>query len=73
MSRLPVLKAEEIIRKLQRVGFDIDHVTGSHDIRRHANGRQTVVPSHVGRDIKRGVLRAIIRQTGLTVEEFLDL
>jgi predicted RNA binding protein YcfA (HicA-like mRNA interferase family) len=73
MSRLPVLKAEEIIRKLQRVGFDIDHVTGSPYIMRHPDGRRVVVPYHGGRDVKRGVIRAIIRQTGLTVEEFLDL
>ncbi|MCS6806990.1 MAG: type II toxin-antitoxin system HicA family toxin [Blastocatellia bacterium] len=73
MSRLPALKPDEVIRKLQKVGFQIDHVTGSHYILRHPDGRRVVVPYHAGRDIKRGVLRAIIRQSGLTVEEFLKL
>ncbi|MGH8508562.1 MAG: type II toxin-antitoxin system HicA family toxin [Gammaproteobacteria bacterium] len=34
------------------------HITGSHYIMRHPDGRWTVVPYHAGRDIKRGVLRA---------------
>jgi predicted RNA binding protein YcfA (HicA-like mRNA interferase family) len=73
MSRLPALNADEVIRKLRRAGFEVDHITGAHYIMRHPDGRQTVVPYHGGRDIKRGVLRAIIRQAGLTVGEFLDL
>jgi len=73
MSRLSPLKPDEVIRKLEKAGFRIDHVTGSHYILRHADGRRVVVPYHAGRDVKRGVLRAIIRQAGLTVEEFLKL
>jgi predicted RNA binding protein YcfA (HicA-like mRNA interferase family) len=73
MSRLPALDAEVVIRKLRRAGFELDHITGAHYIMRHPDGRQTVVPSHGGRDINRGVLRAIIKQAGLTVGEFLDL
>lgn len=71
MSRLPALKPEDVVRKLQNAGFEIDHITGSHYIMRHPDGRRTVVPYHAGRDIKRGVLRAIIRQAGLTMGEFL--
>ena len=71
MNRLPALKPDEVIRKLQRAGFETDHITGSHYIMRHPDGRRTVVPYHAGRDIKRGVLRAIIRQAGLTMGEFL--
>ncbi len=71
MSRLPALKADEVVRKLQRAGFEVDHITGSHYIMRHPDGRRTVVPYHAGRDIRRGVLRTIIRQAGLTVDEFL--
>ena len=73
MNRLPSLKPAEVVRKLQRAGFLIDHVTGSHYILRHPDGRRAVVPYHAGRDVKRGVLRAIIRQAGLTVDEFLKL
>lgn len=73
MSRLPTLKPDEVIRRLQKAGFHVDHVTGGYYILRHPDGRRAVVPYHGGRDIKRAVLRAIIRQSGLTVEEFLKL
>ena len=73
MNRLPILKPDEALHKLQRAGFEIDHVTGSHYVLRHEDGRRTVVPYHQRRDLKRRVLKAILQQAGLTVEEFLDL
>lgn len=73
MNRLPILKPDEALRKLRRAGFEIDHATGSHYILRHEDGRRAVLPYHRGRDLKRGVLRAILQQAGLTVEEFLNL
>jgi predicted RNA binding protein YcfA (HicA-like mRNA interferase family) len=73
MTRLPVLKAREVITILQKTGYHIDHATGSHYILRHPDrpGRITV-PYHA-KDIKRGVLRSIIKQSGLTQEQFLSL
>ena len=73
MNRLPTYKPNEAIRKLRKAGFEIDHVTGSHYILRHHNGRRVVVSYHRGRDVKRGILRAILQQAGLTTEEFPDL
>ena len=73
MNRLPTLKPDEVLRRLQRAGFEVDHVTGSHHILRHEDGRRTVVPYHRGRDLKRGVLKAILQQAGLTAEAFLNL
>ncbi|MCW5933522.1 MAG: type II toxin-antitoxin system HicA family toxin [Fimbriimonadia bacterium] len=73
MSRLPVLKPQEVIRKQKRAGFEVDHTSGSHYIMRHPDGRRTVVPFHAGRDLKRGVLKAILAQSELTVEDFLEL
>ena len=71
--RLPALSFREVIRALERLGFRIDHVTGSHHRLKHVQDprRTTVVPRHSG-DIKRGVLRSIIRQAGITVDDFLD-
>ena len=73
MIRLPTLKPDEVVGKLHRAGAEIDHITGSHYIMRHPDGRRTVVLYHTGRDIKRGILRAIIRQSGLTMAEFLKV
>jgi predicted RNA binding protein YcfA (HicA-like mRNA interferase family) len=72
--RLPALTPRKVIQALERGGFFVDHVTGSHYRLKHRSEprRSTVVPYHA-RDIKRPVLRAIIRQAGLTEEEFLDL
>lgn len=73
MGKLPVLKAGEVIAALQKLGFEVDHVTGSHYILRHPDGRRAVVPYHGNRDIKQEVLRSILTQAGLTVEEFKNL
>ncbi|HOM25121.1 MAG TPA: type II toxin-antitoxin system HicA family toxin [Thermosynergistes sp.] len=70
MGKLPVLKAREIVAALQKVGFEVDHVTGSHYILRHPDARRVVVPYHGNRDIKQAVLKSILKQAGLTAEEF---
>ncbi|WP_334110526.1 type II toxin-antitoxin system HicA family toxin [Thermodesulfitimonas autotrophica] len=64
------MKAKEVTAALRKTGFEIDHVTGSHYILRHPDGRRAVVPYHGNRDIKQAVLRSIIRQIGITPEEF---
>ena len=73
--RLPSLKARDVIRALENAGFSIVRTTGSHYRLVHDTdpARQTTVPVHKGTDIPRGTLRAIIRQAGLTVDEFIDL
>lgn len=72
-QRLPALSFREVVRALERLGFEIDRVTGSHHRLKHTQdpSRTAVVPRH-SRDIKRGVLRSIIKQAGLTVDQFLD-
>ncbi len=74
-DRLPALKAGEVIRALRKAGFDVTRINGSHHILRHRNDASpgTVVPVHAGRDIKRGLLRKIISDVGLTVDEFKAL
>ena len=72
MSRLPSLKPNEVIRKLRRAGFIFDrHAKGSHEIWFNPlTHRYTVVPNHPGKDIPKPTLSAIIKEGGLTVEEF---
>ena len=72
MSRLPQVSGAEVVRALQRAGFTVRRQHGSHLIlRRDDPFAQTVVPNH--RQIDRGTLRAILRQTEITVEEFIKL
>lgn len=63
----------EAVKALSKIGYEIDHQTGSHIILRQKEEphRRLTVPKH--KEIAKGTLRAIIRQAGLTVEEFVKL
>lgn len=73
MSALPVVSGREVANALGKIGYVLDRQRGSHMIlRQHAPPhRRLTVPEH--KEIAKGTLRAIIRQAGLTVEEFRDL
>ena len=73
MKKLQLISGREAVHALQKVGYEIDHQTGSHIILRHINSphRRLSVPNH--KTLAKGTLRALIRQAGLTVEEFNEL
>jgi predicted RNA binding protein YcfA (HicA-like mRNA interferase family) len=74
MSKLPSLNARKVIRALRRAGFIEDRQKGSHLILIHPQTKaRTVVPIHGGRTIKEPLLRAIVRDANLTVDEFIAL
>jgi predicted RNA binding protein YcfA (HicA-like mRNA interferase family) len=60
-----------VLRALEALGFRAVRQRGSHVVMRHLDGRTTVVPVHSGEDIGRGLLRKIIRDARVDVEEFL--
>ncbi len=61
--------SDEVLRKLKRAGFQERRRSGSHVVLRHPDGRQTYVAMHPG-DVPSGTLRAILKQAGLTEEQF---
>ena len=73
MPKLPVVSGFEVVKALSKIGYETDHQTGSHIILRQKEypHRRLTVPNH--KEISKGTLRAIIRQAGVTVEEFLNL
>jgi predicted RNA binding protein YcfA (HicA-like mRNA interferase family) len=71
MSKLPVLKPQEVVARLLKLGFVEVRQRGSHKQFRHADGRGTTVPFHKGRDISPVLLRKIARDIGMTPEEFV--
>jgi len=73
MSRLPCLTGTEVVRALQKAGFEIIRQRGSHIYMRHADGRATVVPVHKGEDLGSGILSKILRDAELSRQEFLKL
>jgi len=73
MPKLPVVSGKELVKAFSKIGYELNHQTGSHMILRNKNPpfRRLTIPNHP--EIAKGTLRVIIRQAGLTVEEFLKL
>ena len=73
MSKLPVVSGREAAKALGKIGYEIDHQAGSHMILRCTvyPYRRLTVPDH--KELAKGTLRAMIRESGLTVDEFTAL
>ncbi len=71
MSRLPVCSDADAVKAFAGVGYAVNHQTGSHVILRHPSGRRLTIPNH--RELAKGTLRALIREAGLTKEQFAEL
>jgi predicted RNA binding protein YcfA (HicA-like mRNA interferase family) len=74
MGSLPVVRPREVVAALHRAGFFVHHQTGSHLVLKNAAvpPRRVTVPMHA-RDVRPGTLRAILREAGLTADEFVAL
>jgi len=72
MPNLPILKPREVVTLLAKLGFVEVRQKGSHKQYRHPDGRCTTVPFHPGKDISPLLLRQIVKDIGLTIEEFLQ-
>ena len=67
-----MLSANEIIKILQKMGFQKLRQEGSHVFLQHPDGRTTVVPNHPGEDVDRGLLNKILKKDlGIDREDFL--
>jgi predicted RNA binding protein YcfA (HicA-like mRNA interferase family) len=72
MSKLPVISGRECVKALEKAGFYFKRQEGSHIVmRRDDPFAQVVVPNH--EELDRGTLRAIVRQAGLSSNEFMKL
>lgn len=74
MGKLPVVSGKEAVKALGEAGFKFVRQSGSHIVlqKKIPGGTNTlVVPDHA--ELANGTLRAIIRKSGLTVDEFSDL
>ena len=73
MSRIPPLDARRVIKILERAGFRVARQKGSHLIMISDKKTRIVIPVHPGRDLKPGLIQAIMKEAGLSREEFLKL
>ena len=71
MSKLPRVSGQKCVKALERTGFQVLRQRGSHIIlRRDSSFAEVVVPVH--KELDRGTLRSIIRQAGLSIDEFMN-
>ncbi|WP_019509371.1 type II toxin-antitoxin system HicA family toxin [Pleurocapsa sp. PCC 7319] len=73
MPKLPVVTASEVIKALEEIGFQVVRQKGSHVRMKHKDSRVVTVPIHKGKTIGKGLLRKILRDAEMTVEEFIRL
>ena len=73
MNGLPRVSGREVVKALQKIGYTRDRQRGSHIVLRQTVSphRRITVPNH--KEVAKGTLRAIVRQAGLTVDEFKAL
>lgn len=73
MSVLPRISGREVAAALKRIGYELDRQKGSHMVLRSTTPphRRIVVPDH--REVAKGTLRAILKQVGISVDEFRSL
>lgn len=71
MPRLPILSGDEFVKAVRKIGYVWDHTEGSHMILFNPNKRRLSVPRH--KELGPGLLTNLIRDAGLTREEFIKL
>lgn len=70
--KIPSVRARDVIRCLEHLGFQKIRQKGSHVFFQHQDGRTTVVSVHPGEDIGKGLLRSILREAKISPEQFLE-
>lgn len=73
MSQMPALPGAKVVKALERAGFAVVRVSGSHHVMKHPDGRTIPVPVHAGRDMPKGTLRNILAIVGMTEDDLRKL
>lgn len=74
MPKLPQLGANELIKILEKIGFEVLRQKGSHVFLKNKDGRTTVIPNHPGEKVDTGLLNKILKKdVQITKEEFEEL
>ena len=76
MPKLPRITGEEMVKALEKEGFEVVRQRGSHvQVRKCVEGKKVTfrVPIHKGKILKLGTLRGILRKGGISVDRLIDL
>ena len=71
MPKLPVLKSKDLIKALEKMGFFKYHQVGSHAQFKHSDRRRITIPVHPGKEIPKGTLKAILRDSKISTDELI--
>ena len=72
MPKYPVLKSSEIIKILLNLGFEEARQKGSHKQFKHKDGRMTTIPVHKGRNISPILLKQILKEINVELNDFIN-
>jgi predicted RNA binding protein YcfA (HicA-like mRNA interferase family) len=61
-EKFPVISGKDFIKLLEKLGFSITRINGSHHRMKHPDGRITTIPVHKNEPIPKGLLRKILRE-----------
>ena len=70
MSKLTIISPEKMEKLLKHLGFKENRQRGSHKVFQHPDSRTTVIPFHKGEDLGRGLLRSILNDIDITIDEY---
>ena len=73
MTKLTLVSAQRLEQLLFTIGFERIRQKGSHVFYRHSDGRTTTIPHHSGIDLPRPLLRAILREIHISIDEYNNL
>ncbi len=72
-EKLPRVTATDIIRALEKAGFNLSRQSGSHKIYKNKSGKRVTVPYHSGDTLHPKVLKSILKDADLTIEDLRNL
>jgi len=73
MTKAPRITGRKLVRALEKVGFEVIRIKGSHHFLRHPDGRSTVVPIRRGETLGPGITARILKDCEISYDEFKDL
>ncbi|KKQ26756.1 MAG: hypothetical protein US41_C0034G0001 [Parcubacteria group bacterium GW2011_GWB1_37_13] len=73
MPKLPNIKGKQLFKILKGIGYELDHIQGSHHILRCSDGKKTTIPIHGNKEIPKGTLLGILTDLDISKEDFVLL
>lgn len=70
-QRLPRVTTDDVINALEKLGFGLSRQSGSHRIYKNPQGKRVTVPYHKGKTLHPKILRSIVKDVGISLDEFL--